>query len=83
MSDFFYQEQFPIEKDDTKYRLLTKDYISTTEVDGRKILKVDAEALSLLAKEALSDVSFFLRPTHLQKLVNIIEDVFCLHNENI
>ncbi|MCK5906818.1 MAG: fumarate hydratase, partial [Flavobacteriales bacterium] len=81
MSDFFYQEPFPIEKDDTKYRLLTKDHVSVTELDGRKIVKVDAEALQLLSKEALSDVSFFLRPTHLQKLVDILEDPEATSND--
>ena len=81
MSDFFYQEPFPIEKDDTKYRLLSKDHVSVTEVDGRKIVKVDAEAMCMLAKEAMSDVSFFLRPTHLQKLVNILEDPEATSND--
>ncbi len=81
MSDFFYQEPFPIEKDDTKYRLLTKDHVSISEVNGRKILNVKAEALSLLAEEALSDVSFYLRPSHLQKLVNILEDPEATSND--
>ena len=39
MSDFKYQKPFPITKDTTEYRLLTKDFVSTIEVDGRKILK--------------------------------------------
>jgi fumarate hydratase class I len=37
MSEFIYQKPFPIKKDATKYRLLTKDFVSTIEVDGRKI----------------------------------------------
>ncbi|RUT79134.1 fumarate hydratase [Ancylomarina longa] len=74
MSDFKYQKPFPITKDTTKYRLLSKDYVSTIEVDGRKILKVDPKALELLSKEAFTDVSFFLRPAHLAKLQNILRD---------
>jgi fumarate hydratase class I len=74
MSEFFYQKPFPIQKDTTEYRLLTKDYVSTIEVDGRKILKVDPEGLRLLAKEAFSDVSFYLRPAHLEKLSSILAD---------
>lgn len=74
MSDFFYQKPFPITKDTTKYRLLTKDYVSTIDVDGRKILKVDPKGLELLSKEAFADVSFFLRPAHLEKLRTILQD---------
>ena len=74
MSDFKYQKPFPILKDTTPYRLLTTDYVSTIEVDGRKILKVDPEGLEYLAREAFADVSFFLRPTHLEKLKNILKD---------
>lgn len=74
MSDFHYQKPFPITKDTTKYRLLTTDYVSTVEVDGRKILKVDPKGLEMLSKEAFSDVSFYLRPAHLNKLKSILQD---------
>ena len=74
MSDFKYQKPFPITRDTTKYRLLTTDYVSTVEVDGRKILKVDPKGLEMLSKEAFSDVSFYLRPAHLNKLKTILQD---------
>lgn len=74
MSDFKYQKPFPISKDATSYRLLTTDYVSTVEVDGRKILKVDPKGLEYLAKEAFADVSFYLRPAHLEKLKFILSD---------
>ncbi len=74
MSEFNYQKPFPITKDTTKYRLLTKDYVSTIEVDGRKVLKIAPEGLELLAKEAFTDVSFYLRPAHLSKLSKILQD---------
>ncbi len=74
MSEFIYQKPFPIQEDTTEYRLLTKDYVSTIEVDGRKILKVDPKGLELLAKEAIADISFYLRPSHLQKLSAILDD---------
>ena len=54
MADFKYQKPFPIKKDTTTYRLLTKDYVSTTELDGRRILKIDPKGLELLSKEAFS-----------------------------
>ena len=74
MSEFKYQKPFPILNDTTPYRLLTTDYVSTVEVDGRKILKVDPKGLEYLAKEAFADVSFYLRPTHLEKLNHILKD---------
>lgn len=81
MADFRYQKPFPVTKDLTPYRLLTTEYVSTVETDGRKILKVAPEGLSLLAREAVSDVSFFLRPGHLQKLADILADPEATDND--
>ena len=53
MSDFNYQKPYPITKDTTKYRLLTKDFVSTIDVDGRKILKVDPKGLEMLSIQRL------------------------------
>ncbi|MEG0500095.1 MAG: fumarate hydratase, partial [Rikenellaceae bacterium] len=74
MAEFIYQEPFPMGKDDTKYRLITKDYVKVIEADGRKILKVDPAGLTLLTREAYNDVSFFLRASHLEKLAAILKD---------
>lgn len=74
MSEFKYQEPFPLSKDTTEYRLLTKDYVSTVEFEGRKILKISPEGLALLSKTAFSDVSFYLRASHLEKVAHILRD---------
>lgn len=81
MAEFKYQEPFPISKDTTEYRLLTKDYVSTVEFDGRKILKVDPAGLELLAREAFKDVSFYLRASHLEKLASILKDPEATDND--
>lgn len=81
MAGFSYQKPFPIKKDTTTYRLLTKDYVSTISVDGRDILKVDPKALELLAKEAIADVSFYLRGAHLEKLSTILKDPEATDND--
>lgn len=81
MSEFKYQEPFPLGADTTEYRLLTKDYVKTIEVDGRKILKVDPKGLELLSKEAFADVSFYLRASHLQKLNDILNDPEATDND--
>lgn len=81
MSTFHYQKPFPIKKDTTKYRLLTKDFVSTIEFDGRKILKIAPEGLELLAREAFADVSFYLRAAHLEKLAFILKDPEATDND--
>lgn len=78
---FKYQKPFPILKDDTKYNLLTKDFVSTINVDGREVLKVEPEGLELLAKAAFTDVSFYLRTAHLEKLAKILEDPEATDND--
>ncbi|GAO31864.1 hypothetical protein [Geofilum rubicundum] len=40
MADFKYQKPFPIQKDTTNYRLLTKDYVSTIEPMAEKFSKL-------------------------------------------
>lgn len=72
--EFQYQEPFPILKDDTQYKKLTSDYVKVEKLGEREIVTVDPKGLELLAEEALKDVSFMLRSTHLQKLKNIIDD---------
>lgn len=72
--EFVYQEPLPIEKGATRYRLLTKDYVSVTEFEGHEILKIDPAALTLLANVAIRDVSFLLRTAHLEKVAAILKD---------
>ncbi|MGB5198054.1 MAG: fumarate hydratase [Candidatus Deferrimicrobium sp.] len=74
MPEFSYQDPFPLGKDTTKYRLLTKEYVSTTKFDGKEILKVDPEGLAYLSHQALRDVSFLLRPEHLEQVAAILSD---------
>ncbi len=74
MAEFVYQDPFPLTKDTTEYRLLTSDHVSTAEFDGEEILKVDSRAIRMLAREAMRDVSFLLRPAHLEQVAAILDD---------
>jgi len=74
MSDFRYQEMLPLGDDDTPYRLITRDHVSTVEVDGKTFLKVEPEGLTLLAREAMRDIAHLLRPEHLGQLRRILDD---------
>ena len=65
---------FPMGADKTPYRKLSSDYVSTVDFDGQKVLKVDPEALRLLAEEAFGDINHLLRPDHLAQLAKILDD---------
>ena len=72
--EFFYQDPFPLEKDTTQYRLLSKNNVSVASFGGKDILKIEPEALTALANEAMRDVSFLLRTAHLEKVAAILKD---------
>src|SRR5688572_6189013 len=65
---------FPLGPDETPYRLLGTDRISTASLGGEEVLQVEPEALTLLAAEAIHDVSHFLRASHLRSLAKILDD---------
>ncbi|MBN2746832.1 MAG: fumarate hydratase [Bacteroidales bacterium] len=81
MSEFIYGPTFPLGKDQTEYRLLTKEFVKIVEFEGRKILKVDPKGLELLTQEALHDVNFYFRPSHTKMLQNILEDPEATDND--
>lgn len=72
--DFFYQEAFPLGKENTKYRLLTKDGISVSSFNGQEMLVVNPEQLAFLANQAFRDVSFLLRTEHNEMVAKILDD---------
>ncbi|GLQ05808.1 fumarate hydratase [Sneathiella chinensis] len=74
MPEFHYEELYQLGEDNTPYRKLTGDHVSTIEVDGKEVVKIEPEALELLTAEAMRDVSHLLRPQHLQQLANILKD---------
>ncbi|MEY2404407.1 MAG: fumarate hydratase, class [Acidimicrobiaceae bacterium] len=81
MTEFQYQDMLPLGPDDTQYRLLTSDGVSTFEADGRRFLRVEPSALTLLTAEAMRDIAHYLRPAHLQQLRNILDDAEASPND--
>ena len=65
---------FPLGDDDTKYRLLTKEYVSIKSFEGTDVITIAPEGLTLLAGQAFKDVSHLLRPSHLKLLTMIVDD---------
>ncbi len=74
MTEFHYQEPFPLQKDETPYRLLTKNHVSLSRCGPREVLNVAPEGLTYLAREAMREVSFLLRPAHNEQVARILSD---------
>lgn len=83
MSDSYYSKPFPLGPDTTTYRLVSTEGVSVTEFEGREILKVEPEALTRLANEAIRDISFMLRPSHLQQVAAILDDPEATDNDRL
>ncbi len=81
MAEFIYEKPFQIDKNTTKYRLLSENYVKVIVADGRKIIKVDPRGLELLAKTAVSDLSFYFRTSHLEQLAAIFDDPEATDND--
>ncbi len=74
MSKYVHHHMFPLARNDTPWRLITTDHVSTANFEGRTVLKVEPEALTLLSAEAMRDIAHLLRPSHLQQLRTILDD---------
>jgi fumarate hydratase class I len=75
MPTFAYQELLPVgHHDDTPFKQLPSDFVSTFTANGRTFLDVAPEALTLLAKTAMRDIAHLLRPGHLGQLKKILDD---------
>ena len=77
--EFLYSDLLPVGADDTPYRLLTTDGVSTFEASTpgggvQTFLQVEPEAIRRLTAEAMHDISHYLRPAHLAQLRRIIDD---------
>ena len=83
MVEFHYQDPFPLGPDTTQYRKIegSEKYTELDSFNGQEILKIDPQALTLLANQAMRDVSFLLRPAHNQQVAKILDDPEASMNE--
>ncbi len=76
--EFSYTELLPLHgpgsHDDTQYRLMSTEGVSTFETPEGTFLKVDPKAIRRLTAEAMHDIAHYLRSAHLQQLRNILDD---------
>ena len=78
---FIYQDPFPIGKEKTEYYLLTKDFVSVEKCGDREILKVEPEGITALARTAMRDCNFLLRPEHQKQVAHILADPEASEND--
>ena len=78
---FTFQKLFPLGQDTTEYKKLTDEFVSLGEFEGKPVLKVEPEGVTFLAKSAIRDVSFLLRPAHLAQVAAILEDPEASEND--
>jgi fumarate hydratase, class I len=72
---FLYTDVLPLAPDQhTEYRLVTPEGVRVVEAGGRKFLEVAPEALTLLARTAITDIQHLLRSSHLAQLRAIVDD---------
>jgi fumarate hydratase class I len=81
MADFGFQPLFELGPDETEYRKLTSDGVSTVEFQGRTLLAIEPEALTRLARDAMDDVAHLLRSGHLEQVSQILKDPEASEND--
>jgi fumarate hydratase class I len=81
MPEFAYSDLLPLGPDETEYRLLTTEGVSTVSAAGRTFLQVEPSALRLLTETAMHDIAHYLRPAHLTQLASIMNDTEASPND--
>lgn len=79
--EFSYQDPFPTGKDTTAYYLLTDEHVQAANFEGQEVLKVEPEALTRMARAAMRDCSFLLRPEHQLQVAAILNDPEASEND--
>jgi len=75
MPSFTYSDPYRFDSPDTtKYRSLGVTHVSVTRVDGREVVRVAPEALTLLARLAFHEIAYFYRERHLTQVAAILDD---------
>ena len=78
---FKYQPMFPMSKDTTEYYHLTSEYVKVENFNGKEMLVIDPEALTVLARQATHDNAFMLRREHNAMVAKILHDPEASEND--
>jgi fumarate hydratase, class I len=80
---FVHQDPFPLVGDATRYRKIegSEAFITVDRFAGADVIRVEPDALAVLAREAMRDVSFLLRPGHNEQVAAILADPEASRND--
>ena len=78
---FAHTELLPLGKDQTEYRLVTRDGVTVTKTELGEFLRVDGSAITRLTAEAMHDIAHYLRTSHLEQLAKILKDPEASEND--
>ncbi|MBQ1708104.1 MAG: fumarate hydratase, partial [Bacteroidales bacterium] len=81
--EFKYAPMFQLGEDTTEYYKIpgSEAWVSVGDFEGKPMLKVKSEALTVMANTAFRDVSFMLRPAHNAQVAKILNDPEASEND--
>ena len=81
--EFKYAPMFQLGKDETEYYKIpgSEKYVSVGTFEGHEMLKIEKEALTVMANTAFRDVSFLLRRSHNEQVARILSDPEASEND--
>ena len=74
MPEFSYTDLLPLGADDTTYRLITEEGVTTRQSFGKTFTDIAPAVLTQLTSAAMHDIAHLLRPSHLSQLRSILDD---------
>ena len=81
--EFKYAPMFQLGEDTTEYYRMpgSEAWVSVGDFEGKPMLKVQPEALTVMTNTAFRDVSFMLRPAHNAQVAKILDDPEASEND--
>jgi fumarate hydratase class I len=76
-----YKSLFPLSDDPTVYRKLSSAGVSVEQIGPHGFIRVERDAIRLLAEQAMIDINHLLRPSHLRQLATILDDPEATEND--
>ena len=74
--EFKYAPMFQLGEDTTEYYKIpgSEELVSVGDFEGKPMLKIKPEALTVMTNTAFRDVSFMLRPAHNEQVAKVLSD---------
>jgi len=75
MDNFFYKDIYKVLNfNGIEFENVSENFVSIDKAFGKKLIKVEYNALNEISKKAFEDINFFFQKSHLKKLSTILKD---------